>query len=313
MEAPEFMEDEDAFLQAVTPETLTRPPYNHRPANSAAQPQVLRLGGLAAESSTDGESYLDDDTDEDELAAADRLLAVSRPNGLHLDGAFNTPPGGGRRRPMDDPNEHSPNVEAHEDLQHHLQTTAPHHVVEQLAHQPRRAVSPFPPDNITPDEFVQQLTHNIAMSPIATVGVRQRTLTFSGSTADDDDDDLDDEYDDDEYDAAPAGAAEEAFVPMQRAVVSMDGTGIKILLGSQEDLRLGTETDTDDAPVVPATPVPAPTMRDDADVSLSGRVGHAVFINGSYMRVPNKLHDNRPVYCHIDPIPEGFAEASGKD
>ncbi|EDQ91568.1 uncharacterized protein MONBRDRAFT_23600 [Monosiga brevicollis MX1] len=40
--------------------------------------------------------------------------------------------------------------------------------------------------------------------------------------------------------------------------------------------------------------------------------GHASCINGAYALLPDTLHDERPVFRHLDPIPDGFSEESGK-
>jgi hypothetical protein len=50
----------------------------------------------------------------------------------------------------------------------------------------------------------------------------------------------------------------------------------------------------------------------DVDVFIVGRVGHADCINGRYAMIEDKQHDGHPVFRHIDPIPPGFANDSGK-
>jgi hypothetical protein len=297
------MDDEDSFLDVVAPETLTRPPY-HRVAGG--QRRVLQLD--MGESSTDGDDAADDEAAHAAGGEPDRQLRVSRTDNARprFDHAFDSPKPG-----RDDPvNERSPVIEAHEDLRGGR--VRPPNGPVHLGDGPRRSISPFPPENLTPEEFVQQLTHGIANSPIASIGVRARTLTFSGSTpTDDDSEDYGDEEMEEDDEELFQDEPEDEFVPVPKLTVvrSQDG-GRKMLLGSQEDLHQSTESDTD-GPVVPSTPTPAPTMRHDADVLLAGRSGHAVFINGSYMRIPLRVHDNRPVFRHIDPIPPGFAEASG--
>ena len=48
------------------------------------------------------------------------------------------------------------------------------------------------------------------------------------------------------------------------------------------------------------------------DVILSGRVGHAECINGTYHILRGQSHDKHPVFVHASPIPEGFSD-SGKN
>jgi hypothetical protein len=50
----------------------------------------------------------------------------------------------------------------------------------------------------------------------------------------------------------------------------------------------------------------------EAALELHGRRGHASNINGPYARVPGAGCGGRPVFCHTNPIPDGFGESSGR-
>ena len=45
--------------------------------------------------------------------------------------------------------------------------------------------------------------------------------------------------------------------------------------------------------------------------NITGRSGHAYFINGAYDAIKGEMHDLRPVYIHRVAIPKGYKDVAG--